>query len=140
MANTPKNKRIEPVIGAISQAKDVPMPERTSNRGSKTSYPFDKLTAIGSSFPVMNKTAAQLASIVSNQNRKPGKIVTNPDGTPKVKFNVVLDANGTEIGRTPMIADGKPVYETEPQKKFFAADVDKKKDKDGAVARVWREA
>lgn len=140
MANAPKNKRIDPVIGPVSAASVVPMPARSSNRGSKTSYPFELLTAIGMSFPVMNKTAAQLSSIVSNQNRKVGKTVTNPDGTPKPKFNVVLDAAGAEIGRTPLMADGKPVYETEPQKKFFAADVDKKKDKDGAIARVWREA
>lgn len=132
------NKRIEPVIGAISSAKDVPMPERVSNRGSKTSYPFDKLTAVGMSFPVMNKSAAQLSSIVSNQNRKVGKVITNTDGTPKIKETIHRDPSGAEIGRTPMLVDGKPVYETETPKKYFAADVSPKTDKDKAQARVWR--
>lgn len=139
MAPKTNAKRIDPVLTVIASPKEVPMPARVSTRGSKTNYPFDQLTAIGMSFGVTNKTAKQLASIVSNQNRKLGKIVNNPDGTPKVKEVIHRDPQGNEIGRSPEMKDGKPVYETEPSKKFYAVDTDPKKDPHKATARVFRE-
>lgn len=126
--------RVAPVLSAVSNA--VPMPDRPNTRGSKTNYPFAALTAVGMSFGVMNKTAANLASIISNQNRKPGATVKNPDGTVKYKMKDMLDANGAVIGQVP----DTNAPETLPQKHFFAFDTDPKTDPDKASVRVFRDA
>lgn len=118
----PPGKRIEPVLSGIRD--DVTMPERAANRGSKSLYPFETLR-VGQSFGVLNKSAKQLSSIVSNQNRK------DP---------------------LPLLKDNQPVFKTvkqgdidvptgEPQRykrEFIAVDVDKAKDPDKASVRVFR--
>lgn len=141
MATAPK--RIAPMIGDITSAGAIPMPQKVATRGSKTEYPFDKLTAVGMSFPVMNKTAEQLASIVSNQNRKSGPIVRNENGSVKYKTVAMTDASGVEIGRTVMKnAKGKPVPETNDEGKphFSVFPATKDDPVKGAKSRVFRDA
>jgi hypothetical protein len=106
---TTESTRIAPVI--FGARADIPMPTRKSNRGGKNVYPFDTLTAAGMSFGVNNKTAKQLSTVVSNQNKK--------------HKTQVLDANQ------------KPVDSWTA--KFFVVDVDAKSDPEGATARVFRE-
>lgn len=125
--------RVAPVLTAVSTT--VPMPERNSNRGSKTSYPFSALTAAGMSFGVKNKTAANLASIVSNQNRKPGPIKRDASGNVIFKTKPMTDASGAVIGNTPTT---EPEHMDGP--KYFAVDCEPKTDPDGASARVFRQS
>lgn len=136
-SSTPKTKtaqppRVAPVLTAVSTT--VPMPDRNANRGSKTSYPFEALTAAGMSFGVKNKTAKQLASIISNQNRKPGPTKRNPDGSIVYKTSDMTDAQGN-VTKVPT---SEP--ETMPGKQFFAIDCDPKTDPDGASVRVFRQS
>lgn len=123
--------RVAPEITTISTA--VVMPVRASTRGSKTLYPFDDLP-FGGSFGVKNKTAEQLTSIISNQNRKPGAVKKNPDGSVVYKMQEMKDPNGAVIGHVPTTEP-----EHEPAKHFFAVNVDKKKDPDQASVRVFRD-
>ena len=91
-AETKGGKRVEPLLTGIAS---IPMPTKTSKRGSVSLYPFDSLAEVGQAFGVKNKTALQLSSIISNANRKnsteerdaAGNVVyetkdlTAPDGT-----------------------------------------------------------
>jgi len=122
--------RVAPMITGVSTA--VPMPDRNTNRGSKTSYPFEMLTNVGMSFGVKNKTAKQLASIISNQNRKPGPTKRNADGSIVYKTQDMTAPDGS-VTKVPT---SEP--ETLPGKKYFAVDCDPKKDPDGANVRVFR--
>lgn len=109
--------RIAPVIAGTMKLE---MPTRTSNRGSSTAYPFGDLE-VGAAFGVKNKNAKQMASIVSNQNRKA------ENKRPKV------DEAGNKIFKTQELtgADGTvtrvPTGEAEMEqiKNFFAIDVTK---------------
>lgn len=123
--------RVAPELSAIRS--DVPMPIRASNRGSKTNYPFGQLE-VGQSFGVKNKTAEQMASIISNQNRKPGSPKLDANGAVIYKTNPLLDANGAKIGETPTT---EPVLNE--AKHFFAVNVDPKSDLDNAKVRVFRD-
>lgn len=124
--------RVAPELTAISTA--VPMPEpTTSRRGSKSPYPFDALTAVGMSFGIKNKTAKNMGSIISNQNRKAMVEKKDADGNTVFKTNEMKDAEGN-VTRVPT---------TEPEmvatKHFFAVDCDPKNDPDGASVRVFRD-
>lgn len=132
-ASTPRAMsppRVAPVLTAVSST--VPMPERNANRGSKTSYPFEALTTIGMSFGVKNKTAKQLASIISNQNRKPGPTKRNADGSIVYKMQAMTAQDGTVTN----VPTSEP--DTLPGRKYFAIDTDAKKDPDGANVRIFR--
>lgn len=59
--------RISPVIIGISAA--VAMPTNRGGRGGKTTYDWDALE-VGQSIAIANKTKKQLASIVTNANKK----------------------------------------------------------------------
>jgi hypothetical protein len=124
--------RVEPQITGVSTA--VPMPTRTNKRGSKSSYPFESLAAVGASFGVKNKTAANLASIVSNQNRKSVEPKKDEAGNVIYKMAPLKDANGAIVGQTPTTE-----AETVQLRHFFAVDVDAKTDPDGASVRVFRD-
>ena len=123
------NKRIVPDITAISTA--VEMPERANNRGSKSLYPFNDLP-VGGSFGVTNKTAAGMASIVSNQNRKHVAEVKDAEGNAVFKTQELKGADGAVT-----VVPTNEV-ETERTKHFFAQDCDPAKDPDGATVRVFR--
>lgn len=124
--------RVAPIVTNASNS--VAMPERSSNRGSKTSYPFESLSAVGMSYGVKNKTALQMSSIVSNQNRKPGAIKKDANGATIFKTQKMDMGDGTSKD----IPTSEP--DTLPGKHYFAMDVDPKKDPDGASVRVWRDA
>lgn len=119
-----------PVISAVRT--DVAMPVKTSNRGSKSLYDFDALTAAGMSIGVTNKTAKQLSSIISNANRK--------------AMVQKKDANGALVFKTTELKDAAGnvtiMPTTEPEmvktKEFFAVDTDPKTDPDKATARIFR--
>jgi hypothetical protein len=124
--------RIAPAITAASAA--VKMPEKPkAARGSKSLYPFDDLTEVGMSFGVKDKTAKNMASIVSNQNRKNVEPRKDEAGNVIYKTKAVKGADGTE---TQMPTD-KP--EVNVLKHFFVIDVDPKKDPDNASVRVFRD-
>jgi len=112
--------RVAPVlVGEIRT--DVPIPETTSKRGSKSSYPFDSLTVVGASFAVANKSAKDLSAIVSAVNRKNMVVKTDPATNMPVKRTikgVLTDKN-----------------EMTPTKAFKAFDVT---DEPGVTARVFR--
>lgn len=111
-------KRVEPQLTAVVAPNVIPMPTKESKRGSTSLYPFDSLTAVGMSFGVKNKTAAQLSSIVSNANRKAMVNKTDAAGNVVYKTTPLKDANGNVVGQAPT---------TEPEKiagkHFFAVDV-----------------
>lgn len=133
-AEAPKAKspRVEPIVGAISSA--VTMPTRSSSRGSKSKYEFDKLE-VGQSIPVMNKTAKDMGSVVSSANKRHMQPKKNADGSIVYKTKEVTDAT---TGVKSIITTNDA--EMEQTKKFFAADVaDPKKDPDKATVRIWRE-
>lgn len=127
----PNAPRVAPVLTAVSNA--VSMPERSSNRGSKTSYPFEALTVVGMSFGVVNKTAANLASIISNQNRKAGEVKKDANGAVVYKTQPMTAPDGTVTH----VPTGEP--ERHEPKHFFAVDCDPKKDPDKANVRVFRD-
>lgn len=118
----PAAPRILPDITAIATGLTIPTVASTS-RGSKSPYEFDALE-VGSAFGVKNKTAKQLSSIVSNQNRKDAnqRQKTNADGSPafKTEYTESKDANGAVVGRIP-----HNVPDTEWIKEFRAFDVTK---------------
>ena len=111
-------KRVDPAITGVF-ALAVPEGKSNSNRGSKSPYPFDTIEP-GQAFGVKNKTAKQLSSIVSNQNRK------------ESNHRPVKDEAGNIVYKTKDITapDGTvtkvPTKEPEPEqiKAFVAYDVD----------------
>jgi predicted GTPase len=125
-------ERVAPQFAAVSTA--VPLPEKKTNRGSVSIYPFADLSAVGMSIPVLNKTAKQLASIVSNANRKAKVKKTDP-------------ATGALIFKTKTVPDGQggnvTVATTEPEMvqgaHYIVADCDPKTDPDKATARIFRD-
>lgn len=122
--------RVAPELTDVSSA--VTMPVKSSNRGSKSLYPFGKLE-IGQSFGVVNKTAASMASIVSNQNRKHRVEKRDEHGNVVYETKELKGQDGT-ITHVPT---DKPVIVVE--KHFFADDCNAKDDPDGASVRVWRD-
>lgn len=123
--------RIAPVLTGVSNTVTMPEPI-TTRRGSKSPYPFDALTEVGSSFGIKNKTAKNMLSIVSNQNRKNRVQKIGADGNPIFKTSEMKDAEGNVT----IVPTEKP--EMVPTKKFFAVDCDPKTDPDGASVRVFR--
>lgn len=127
--------RVAPEILGIDT--DVPMPEgaRTA-RGTKSPYEFDKLE-VGHSIPIKNKTAKQISSIVSNQNRKDSnqQQKKNADGSLAFKNEKqdMKDANGNVVGSSMV-----QVPDMEPIKEFRVLDVDPKKDPKNAKCRIFR--
>ncbi len=122
--------RIKPEITQISTA--VEMPVRVNNRGSKTLYPFDDLP-VGGSFGVKNKTAAGLASIISNQNRK--NMVEEKDENGNTVFET-QELKGVD-GTITKVPTEKPQMVRE--KHFFANDTTADADPDNATVRVFRD-
>lgn len=124
-------ERIAPQITGVDT--DVPMPA-TSRAGSKSAYPFDQLTAVGMSFHVANKTAKQMSSIVSNQNRKGEVDKTDAAGNViRKQGEPIKDANGAVVGH----AQGEP--ERVRTVEYFAQDVGDT-DPRGKGVRVYRKA
>lgn len=130
--------RVAPIIAPVSSA--VAMPERSSlNKGSKSLYPFASLVAVGQSFGVKNKTAKQLASIVSNANKNAADHATKHPVQKK-------DANGQPIPKTTPVTDPSGIvtqvptgeFENEDAREYFVVDTDPKTDPDGATSRVFR--
>lgn len=112
------DKRVAPTITAVF-ALPVPEGKTTSNRGSKSPYPFDTIE-VGHAFGVKNKTAKQLSSIVSNQNRKDSNHRPVKDGNGNIvyKMNDLTAPDGT-VTKVPT---KEP--EMEQIKQFVAYDVD----------------
>lgn len=123
--------RVTPELTEINSTLQMPEPPRNS-AGAKTPYPFDKLE-VGTSFGVKNKTLAQLASIISNQNRKHRIEKRDDAGGIVYKTTTAKGADGTEQ----TVPTSEP--EMEETKRFFGVEVDPKKDPDGAQVRVWRQ-
>ena len=128
-ATAPKT-RIAPELTEISSA--VEMPKKTSNRGSKSLYPFEKLE-VGQSFGVTNKTAAGMASIISNQNRKNREEKVDDAGNTVFETKELKGQDGTITN----VPTDKPVIVV--NKHFFASDCDPKTDPDNASVRVFRD-
>lgn len=128
---TVAKSRIAPILTGISNA--VPIPVVKNNRGSKGAYSFDALE-IGQSFGVQNRNAKQMASIVSNANKR--FLVNKTDETGAVVFKTTkaTDGNGGLVN----------VPTNEPEKvasrRFIVLNVDPATDPDQASVRVWREA
>lgn len=129
----PIDERIAPVLTPI--IADVPIPEVASRprRGIKSVYPFDQLD-IGQSFGVSNKTLKQIASVVSAQNRKHLVQKLDDQGRPLTRPITAKTADG----HTVTTAGTKPVMVA--SKRFYAAEVDPKRDPAKATIRVWRVA
>ena len=87
-------KRIAPQLTEVSAA--IKMPTKKNNRGSKSLYPFDSLTAVGQSFGMKNKTAEQLASIISNANKKHRSEKKDENGNIVYHTKTVTGPNGEE--------------------------------------------
>lgn len=123
-----------PIVTSIRT--NIPMPEikRAGGRGTRSVYPFDKLNAVGQSFGVKDKAAKQLASIVSNQNKRNAIVVKDEAGNPVKRVVEIDDGNG---GKRKQEVDA---FETKPGKTFKAFDVDPATDPDGASVRVFRTA
>lgn len=123
-------ERVAPIISEIDT--DVPLPTEKSRGNS--SYPFDSLETPGASFHVANKTAKQMASIVSAANRKRATEKRDAAGNVVMKMVAVKDAEGKTIGKTP--GDKPEMVNTV---KFEAVDVGET-DKRGKGVRVFRRA
>lgn len=128
--STAPMKRIAPDLTEVSTS--VPMPTRVNRRGSKSLYPFKELP-VGGSFGVKNKTAATLASIISNQNRKHLEEEKNEKGETVFETQELKGADGTV---TQVPTDKPKMVRT---KHFFAHDVIAKDDPDGASVRIFRD-
>lgn len=57
----------------------VQMPNPNRRLGRRSAYPFEDLTEPGMSFGIVGKSAKDLQSAISNQNRKHRQVM--PDGT-----------------------------------------------------------
>ena len=101
--------RVAPELAEVRT--DIAVPQRKRG-GVSGHYDFDVLTVVGSSFGIKNKTATQISSIVSKENRRHMSESVDPTNpTKKVKTYA---------------------------KKFDVFDVDPKSDPDGARCRVFR--
>lgn len=90
---------------------DIVMPSKRRG-GMSSHYNFDSLTAVGASFGIKNKSASQISSIVSKENRRYMNETVDPTN-PAKKVKTFA-------------------------KKFDVFDVDPKTDPDGAKCRVFR--
>lgn len=129
-AKTETTKRIAPELTTITS--NVEMPKKVNKRGSKSLYPFEKLE-VGQSFGVTNKTAAGMASIISNQNRKHRVEKTDDQGNTVFETKDLKGSDGTVT----QVPTDKPVMIV--NKHFFASDCNPKDDPDGASVRVFRD-
>lgn len=109
-------KRVEPALTAVATGIDLPV--RTTKRGSTSLYPFADLE-IGACFGVKNKTAKQLASIVSNANKKAMVQETDANG-PVFNTKEITGADGTKS----VVAD-RASPKMVATRHYFAFDVDK---------------
>lgn len=75
-------KRVEAVIvtGAAPTGFVVP-PKPSRGRGSAPRYPFDDLARVGDFFGVKNKERRQLASPITNANKRFRNELKNADGS-----------------------------------------------------------
>lgn len=126
-----KAPRVAPVLTGISTA--VPMPEGLGKRGrgGNTLYPFDSLEP-GQSFGIKNKTAKNMASVVSGANKRFMVEKKDPNGNTVFKTNEVKLPDGT-VNHVPTLEKEMIAGRT-----FIAGDVDPKTDPEGASVRVWR--
>lgn len=138
-ATTGTQDRAAPVIGEIAF---LALPAKTpSKAGGRSSYDFDKLDAprqddsgntLYASFPVMNKTAKQLRSVVSAANKRQLRDASNEDGSAKFKMKSLKDENGNSVS----IATSE--REQEYAKYFRVVEMNPSTDPAGAAARVFR--
>jgi hypothetical protein len=138
-ATTSTQDRATPVIGEVAF---LALPAKAPSRaGGKSSYDFDKLDAprqdengntLYASFPVMNKTAKQLRSVVSAANKRQLRDASHADGSPKFKMKELTDANGAKV----TVATSE--REQEYAKYFRVFETDPTTDPAGAAARVFR--
>lgn len=101
--------RIAPELTTIRT--DITIPKKKRG-GMSSHYDFDSLTAVGSSFGIKNKSAVNISSIVSKENRRHMSETVDPTN-PEKKVKTYA-------------------------KKFDVFDVDSKTDPDGAKCRVFR--
>lgn len=101
--------RVAPELTAVSTA--IPIPQKKRG-GMSSHYDFESLTAVGASFGIKNKSAVQISSIVSKENRRHMNETVDPTN-PAKKVKTYA-------------------------KKFDVFDVDAKSDPDGAKCRVFR--
>jgi len=130
--------RVEPVL---TGAFKIDLPKRESKRGSESKYDFAGLE-VGSAFGVKNKTAKQLASIVSAANRKNSEPVRDENGNATYRTKEIDNGQG---GKVAVPDTKKPI--TRPTKHFYAVDVDAAMVKlikgtplEGSKALVYRDA
>lgn len=127
-----KAPRVAPVLTSVSTA--VPMPENLGKRGrgGNSLYPFESLETVGASFGIKNKTAKNMASVISGANKRFMVNKVDADGKTVFQTKEVKSADGT-VTHVPTLEPEKV-----PGRVFVAADVDPKTDPDGASVRVWR--
>lgn len=101
--------RIAPELSTVRT--DIAVPQRKRG-GMSGHYDFASLTTVGASFGIKNKTATQISSIVSKENRRHMSESVDPTN-PEKKVKTYA-------------------------KKFDVFDVDPKTDPDGAKCRVFR--
>lgn len=118
-------------IVGISAA--VPLPARTSNRGSKSKFDFDKLE-VGHSIGIIGRTAASLASTISGANRKYMEPKKDSNGAVVYKTQELVGADGTKT----VVPTSEP--ETVATRHFFAFDIENPEaDPDKATVRIFRD-
>lgn len=101
--------RIAPELATVRSDIAIPLKRRGGMAGH---YNFDSLVVVGASFGIKNKTASQLSSIVSKENRRHVSEMADPLN-PEKKVKTYA-------------------------KKFDVFDVDSSTDPDGAKCRVFR--
>lgn len=101
--------RVAPELSEVRSDIAIPQKKRGGTSGH---YNFDSLAAVGASFGIKNKTAIQISSIVSKENRRHMSESVDPTN-PNKKVKTYA-------------------------KKFDVFDVDSKADPDGAKCRVFR--
>lgn len=126
-----KAARVAPVLTAISAAVPIPAGLGKRGRGGNTLYPFDKLEP-GQSFGIKNKTAKNMASVVSGANKRFMIEKKDANGNTVFKTNEVKHPDGT-VTHVPSLEAEMIAGRT-----FIAGDVDPKTDPEGASVRVWR--
>lgn len=102
--------RVAPILTEVTS--DVPMPTKRKRGGIASHYNFDVLTAVGQSFGIANKKAAQISAIVSKENRRHMSVTVDPTDPSKTVKTF--------------------------SKKFEVFDVDPATDPAGATVRVFR--